>query len=61
MTDCCTLGLTQPHQHLKTVCPMCGELVLDAVIARNEEPPPAMTDRARLLIARHERTCSGNH
>ena len=59
MTDC-PLGITQPHRHLKTVCPMCGELVLDAVVKRDEDPPPAIQFRARALIARHERTCKGN-
>jgi hypothetical protein len=59
VSDCCPLGITQPHRHLKTSCPMCGELVLDAVIARHEDPPPAITERARSLIARHKRYCKG--
>ena len=55
MTPCCNLGLIRPHRHLKTMCPTCGQTVLDLVIASDHEEPPAVRDHIRRVLAHHGR------
>jgi hypothetical protein len=57
MTDCCALGLTRSHRHLRTVCPACDALVFEVLLAGDEKPPPAIQDRAMRVVALHQRTC----
>lgn len=59
-TDCCDLGLIRPHHHLRTVCPACGELVLDTILAREQKPPSAIKDRNLRVLVLHQRTCRGS-